>query len=616
MSRVERILGVVAMTPKGEYDSSAYYEKLNVVTYNGSSYVALQNTHGNLPTNTTYWQLLAQKGAKTYDNVADMKADTDLKDGMTVQTLGYYQLNDNGGATYKIRTKTNEDIPDDANIIVLLDNTLVAELIKENVMNIKCWGAKGDGITDDTTKLQLALDSYNDFVITDGTYMVNPVTHILIKDNTNIKLFKNAKIKAITTSATNYAIIYLNNVKNILIDGGIVEGDRETHEGDTGEWGFGISIRNGCENIIIKNIILKNCWGDGLYINGASNIKTENIICDNNRRQGLSIISVDSYHSINDKFINTNGIAPESGVDIEPNNISDTIKNVIFDNPYTNNNKAGISLYLQNLETESDITINNHYEKKKKNGLFISKNKNSKGRIIINNPYYINNKENGISLRNCYNSDCKIIINKPYIMNFNTEDHTSRYIGGISIYTLDSAENYPLGNIEIVEPYFTCHTQTSLFAIYFGDQVNDNTIQNITLKNIIYKQSNLRVGGDTKINNFILEDINNILKLDVNSNISFEQINYYSLVTNSNYTSSRINTLTNNFPIGQEITFRRTNSLKNLTIKLDAGLYCYLFNNTEAPQIKLTMGSSITMKRVSDTEFIVTNLVGTYEIIT
>ena len=62
MSRIYRTCGIVAMTPKGEYDSSAYYERLNVVTYNGSSYVAIQNTHGNLPTNTTYWQLLAHSG--------------------------------------------------------------------------------------------------------------------------------------------------------------------------------------------------------------------------------------------------------------------------------------------------------------------------------------------------------------------------------------------------------------------------------------------------------------------------------------------------------------------------------------------------------------------------
>ena len=56
------VLGIVGIKNMGEYDASTDYEKLNVVTYQGSTYCALQNTKGNLPTNTDYWQLYAQKG--------------------------------------------------------------------------------------------------------------------------------------------------------------------------------------------------------------------------------------------------------------------------------------------------------------------------------------------------------------------------------------------------------------------------------------------------------------------------------------------------------------------------------------------------------------------------
>lgn len=58
MSRIYKTLGTVAMTPKGEYDSSAYYEYLNIVVYEGSSYVAKQSAHGILPTNENYWLYL------------------------------------------------------------------------------------------------------------------------------------------------------------------------------------------------------------------------------------------------------------------------------------------------------------------------------------------------------------------------------------------------------------------------------------------------------------------------------------------------------------------------------------------------------------------------------
>lgn len=52
----------VNLNPRGEYDNGTAYATGDSVSYNGSSYVALGATTGNLPTNTTYWQLLAEKG--------------------------------------------------------------------------------------------------------------------------------------------------------------------------------------------------------------------------------------------------------------------------------------------------------------------------------------------------------------------------------------------------------------------------------------------------------------------------------------------------------------------------------------------------------------------------
>lgn len=49
-------------SPKGEYNPSTAYKALNIVSQNGNSYVAIQDTQGNPPTNTTYWQLLAERG--------------------------------------------------------------------------------------------------------------------------------------------------------------------------------------------------------------------------------------------------------------------------------------------------------------------------------------------------------------------------------------------------------------------------------------------------------------------------------------------------------------------------------------------------------------------------
>ena len=59
---ITNVLGIVGMENKGDYNSDAYYEKLNVVSYQGSSYCALDSVHNVLPTDTTKWQLIAEKG--------------------------------------------------------------------------------------------------------------------------------------------------------------------------------------------------------------------------------------------------------------------------------------------------------------------------------------------------------------------------------------------------------------------------------------------------------------------------------------------------------------------------------------------------------------------------
>lgn len=54
--------GAVSINPRGAYSAGTEYALMDSVSYNGSSYLAIQTTTGNLPTNATYWQLLAAKG--------------------------------------------------------------------------------------------------------------------------------------------------------------------------------------------------------------------------------------------------------------------------------------------------------------------------------------------------------------------------------------------------------------------------------------------------------------------------------------------------------------------------------------------------------------------------
>lgn len=56
------ILGKVSLTPKGEYSPDTAYTALDVVSYGGNSWLALQDVTGVAPVEGENWMLLAQKG--------------------------------------------------------------------------------------------------------------------------------------------------------------------------------------------------------------------------------------------------------------------------------------------------------------------------------------------------------------------------------------------------------------------------------------------------------------------------------------------------------------------------------------------------------------------------
>jgi hypothetical protein len=58
------------INPTGVYNGATAYLVGDSVSYQGSSYIALAATTGNLPTNTAYWQLLAQGLTENVQSVA------------------------------------------------------------------------------------------------------------------------------------------------------------------------------------------------------------------------------------------------------------------------------------------------------------------------------------------------------------------------------------------------------------------------------------------------------------------------------------------------------------------------------------------------------------------
>lgn len=69
----KQVLGKVLIVMRGEYDNEETYERLDVVTYNGSSYIAKKETIGNLPTDNSFWSILAKKGDSYEINKDDLE---------------------------------------------------------------------------------------------------------------------------------------------------------------------------------------------------------------------------------------------------------------------------------------------------------------------------------------------------------------------------------------------------------------------------------------------------------------------------------------------------------------------------------------------------------------
>lgn len=114
-----------------------------------------------------------------YPTVALMKADAlnVLNVGVTVSTQGYYSVGDGGGATYLIVPAQSVDGLGDHT----LDSGDVALLQSEREINLKQYGCVGDGVTNDTTALQAALDrilsSGDSLFVPNGEYILNPITY-------------------------------------------------------------------------------------------------------------------------------------------------------------------------------------------------------------------------------------------------------------------------------------------------------------------------------------------------------------------------------------------------------------------------------------------------------
>ena len=262
--------------------------------------------------------------------------------------------------------------------------------------------------TDITSYVNSLIEPNKTVTIPAGNYLVNATKSIQLKDNSTLKLSPNTVLNVIPTSSGSYRVFKIRNVKNVNISGGKIIGDKYTHLGKTGEWGMGVEIRDS-QNISISNMSIDKMWGDAIYIgtdgkNSNFDIKLNNIRMNDNRRQGISVISVFKLNADNIYVSNTNGADPSSGIDLEPNDKNNRLENISITNLHTLNNAGGgFVVSLKNYKDanyQTSIKLANHTDNGSKFGFVVRGNETKNyGLIAVMGTHYKNNKHSNY----CFN---------------------------------------------------------------------------------------------------------------------------------------------------------------------------------------------------------------------
>ena len=372
----------------------------------------------------------------SFNNVHDMKNCNFLINNSNARTMGYYEPGDNGGTLYHIVSE-NPNIKGQ----IELNNGLFAYLIVESdTLNVKQFGAKGDGITDDTQALQNCFDyKPKNILLNNERYLIS----------STLKLYSNieGKVDSIITFPSQdptyindvgplNSILFIGGINNISIKNLHLIGSYPLSGGELGEHAHGIELR-GSNDIVIENCIIENPYGDCVFIRGnysdqlykdsCQNIKIQNCTLINPRRCSIAIVNGDYIYILNNKITKPNSYV--SAIDIEPNDAAMSAKYIFIENNTFNVVGQAIKSFRSEINNHDPIVlvIKNNYSEN--NSLFININfasfiniennifKNSLNASElrnINSGIYSNNiQKKGVIFVNCNN----INVNNNYIEN-------------------------------------------------------------------------------------------------------------------------------------------------------------------------------------------------------
>ena len=265
-----------------------------------------------------------------------------------------------------------------------------------NSVSLLHFGSAGFG-GDDTNVLQTALNytaaNGETLEIPAGSYNINPLS---FPNNANVFVDAGVTMTANPGYGANTTMLNISssNVKITGAGAAVSVFHMRKSEYTSGEQRHCMYIVN-ASNVTVSGISCNDSGGDGLYLAGSTNVTVEDCIFNNNRRQGSSITGgVNHVFYLRDHFTNTNGTAPQSGLDIEPDAPGGFLLDVNIEDCYTDANAGDglmISPWLLNSSSQPvGVTVlRNHSTGNQRYGYFANNNdpSNASGTILIQDSF-------------------------------------------------------------------------------------------------------------------------------------------------------------------------------------------------------------------------------------
>ena len=167
--------GRVLIIPRGDYNSAATYNMLDMVYYGGKSYICKQTSTGNVPTNTVYWQIMLD-GASALNDLTDVNiTDPQNGDGIAYNATTHKWENTTPvGITITSPPATTDY--SDGDILDLTGMVVMAEYSTGQTRNIttECTFSPANGSTLTTANTSVSV-SWREFTATQAISVSAPI---------------------------------------------------------------------------------------------------------------------------------------------------------------------------------------------------------------------------------------------------------------------------------------------------------------------------------------------------------------------------------------------------------------------------------------------------------